>query len=697
LPYKCLDKAEQITPFLNKSSVPVYTHLNYFSEERQSVESSLIILFENNAGEQFELNLEKVADGIYDATLTALTNSGDTSLDLRSISFNFNSQNDSTSQLNAIQVTGLGESQKTVNPNKISEGKFGKSDVEWVISDGGAEFVDSVTLTLENFDPSGLEGIFIDVTGAKGNSTLAAEIKFPDFTVNKYFLNALDGQSIPDIEGLGPVLLPDIEAGSDGDFKTEGVFHIEIDDLADSETIGGRFRDVVDSALKVTKVLANGVDITAEALDSSTNTIDYSFGPLGTQNLKVDVHYEFDAQDTETVDITVFTGVSNQTNDYSLRKLDYQAYLLKKIDAVSGNTYSLNGTRSNTVEVFNGDQVITGEASIGIVTGTLKGVLANGASTHINFFDQTNTRGSDRWGWSSGYFTNSSDIGTNGSVNSGELFFSTEVPPFSDDTETARSVLSAQNFLASEFESGFLDLDAQVGNAFIPIIAAASDDVNVLFLDYAVSNDAQTLIDGAPPNSVLYVINYLEGGAIFIDDLNATTSNIEAIRFFSGSVFDVNTEVSGTIAAGNQSATIIGGPALDNVETVFGGTSGDLLDFRASSIGVEAYGDQGGDLIVGSDFDDILNGEEGPDQIVAGAGNDLLIGGQGPDEFYIEANSSATINDFENTDTIFLVGLASNNVTISGDSITFNGSEIVKTNGYSLSSNDVIFGASLPV
>jgi Ca2+-binding RTX toxin-like protein len=431
-----------------------------------------------------------------------------------------------------------------------------------------------------------------------GNSTSATEA---DFEVNKYLENALDGQSIPFIEGLGPVLIPDIEAGSDGDFKTEGVFHIEIDDLANSQTMGGRFRDVVDSALEVKQVFINGVDKTAAALDASTNTIDYSFGPLGNQKLKVDVHYEFLAENTKTLDISLLTGLSDDTNDYSSIELLYQAYLLPQIDEVSGNTYRLNGTRSNTVQVFanDGDDNPEDEdtASIGIVSGLVTGKLANNVDTTINIIEQEFVRGTLKTFASKGWWVNNSDLGTNGLLESLQLSFADNLPQFSPNEEATRQILANLNL--NQFEEGELQLDNQVETASIPIIAGASGDLNEIGL-FTEGKDEVDLNNVDPAN---YEFNALGG-----DDFVTLPQN-GLSQIFSG-------------GSGNDLIT-----GLDGNDTISGdGGDDDLI------------GNRGNDILIGGDGDDFLEGGDGIDTFRFDDRDNNNNGGETPTD---------TIADFE--------------------------------------------------
>lgn len=99
--------------------------------------------------------------------------------------------------------------------------------------------------------------------------------------------------------------------------------------------------------------------------------------------------------------------------------------------------------------------------------------------------------------------------------------------------------------------------------------------------------------------------------------------------------------------------------AKENPVKTWDGSRGmDIMDGNALGEGYRFEALQGDDQIIGSKFDDIINGGDGNDQIVFGGGRDFAIGGDGKDQFVIDlaslrAGDVMTIADFQDVgDTI---------------------------------------------
>lgn len=85
-------------------------------------------------------------------------------------------------------------------------------------------------------------------------------------------------------------------------------------------------------------------------------------------------------------------------------------------------------------------------------------------------------------------------------------------------------------------------------------------------------------------------------------------------------------------AQGDDTLTV-GDLSNTDVELIIfeGGRGNDLLNAKANSTSVEAFGGSGNDTLLGSSADDQLLGQSGDDYLSGGIGNDTLIGGAGHD------------------------------------------------------------------
>ncbi len=92
-----------------------------------------------------------------------------------------------------------------------------------------------------------------------------------------------------------------------------------------------------------------------------------------------------------------------------------------------------------------------------------------------------------------------------------------------------------------------------------------------------------------------------------------------------------------TIAGGAGNDSIYGGDGNDSITggagntLVRGGDGNDTIIGEYNTLSAELYGDNGNDLITGSDGNDTLNGGNGNDTLNGGQGNDVILGGNGSD------------------------------------------------------------------
>lgn len=97
------------------------------------------------------------------------------------------------------------------------------------------------------------------------------------------------------------------------------------------------------------------------------------------------------------------------------------------------------------------------------------------------------------------------------------------------------------------------------------------------------------------------------------------------------------------------------GNALDNM--IFGGMGKDTL-----------YGGSGDDYLVGNAGNDKIYGQNGNDTLWGGIGNDTLVGGTGSDTFIYNANEGKdVILGFDNDDMLQITGNWTATVTSAGN------------------------------
>jgi Ca2+-binding RTX toxin-like protein len=153
-----------------------------------------------------------------------------------------------------------------------------------------------------------------------------------------------------------------------------------------------------------------------------------------------------------------------------------------------------------------------------------------------------------------------------------------------------------------------------------------------------------------------------------------------------------------TIAGGAGNDSIYGGNGNDSITggagntLVRGGDGNDTIGGAFNSLSGELYGDNGNDLITGTDGNDTLNGGNGNDTLNGGQGNDILLGGNGSDILTGGAGDD-TLTGGGGSDTFVFEGFSSNSVIAFGvDRINnFNVAEDkIKLDGYA-----TVFGNSL--
>ena len=277
--------------------------------------------------------------------------------------------------------------------------------------------------------------------------------------------------------------------------------------------------------------------------------------------------------------------------------------------------------------------------------------------------------------------------------------------------------------------TGFENLILAEGSVSAPVItphATGNDLNNVIrnennssqpgpgaFIDGADGND--TLIGGTGQDHFLFAAgsgsygNDSVDGGDFLDDLVVGQNSAVVVDFRAGTVVGGGTGGSGSVH-------------FTNIEAAFGGAFDDRL--TANDSGVELFGGDGSDTMLGGAGDDILRQDDflqpfalasdtGDDQIFGGAGNDaisgwrgnnLMDGGAGDDVFLLSGVDGRwgadTIVGGDGADGILLEGqqgailvdLSSNSFTDGGPgSLTFSGIENFTERGGS-SFDDHIIG-----
>jgi len=188
-------------------------------------------------------------------------------------------------------------------------------------------------------------------------------------------------------------------------------------------------------------------------------------------------------------------------------------------------------------------------------------------------------------------------------------------------------------------------------------------------------------------------------------------ANVENLTLTGAANINATGNAAANVIAGNGGNNIIAG--LDGADTIDGGGGTDTATYAASSAGVSVSlltglgsgGDAQGDILanieslIGSAFDDSLQGSSGANSLTGGAGNDTLDGGAGADSLaggigndtYIVDNGSDVVTEAANqgTDTVITI-LAAYTLGTNVENLTFVGAGSFTGTGNTL--NNFIVG-----
>jgi Ca2+-binding RTX toxin-like protein len=162
---------------------------------------------------------------------------------------------------------------------------------------------------------------------------------------------------------------------------------------------------------------------------------------------------------------------------------------------------------------------------------------------------------------------------------------------------------------------------------------AGSDTING-----GLGNDTMSYAASASAVTINLALGTASGG----DAAGDTLSNIENLIGSSGNDTLIGDTNANSLAGGAGNDTLRGG---DGADTLNGGSGTDTADYSDSLTGVTIYldgttssgGTAAGDIlisiesIIGSGFDDTINGASSAETLNGGAGNDIIIGGAGGD------------------------------------------------------------------
>jgi Ca2+-binding RTX toxin-like protein len=130
--------------------------------------------------------------------------------------------------------------------------------------------------------------------------------------------------------------------------------------------------------------------------------------------------------------------------------------------------------------------------------------------------------------------------------------------------------------------------------------------------------------DSAPQTAVTLTPLTTGAGFVLSDGVHTTTVGDRDLNIIGDLIidfpgFDDNFTMSGSFAAED----------LPDSLTVHGGAGSDTIDLSGAtglvSIDIALFGDNGGDIIIGSSVGDVINGGEGFDTLTGGAGNDIFV------------------------------------------------------------------------
>ena len=190
-----------------------------------------------------------------------------------------------------------------------------------------------------------------------------------------------------------------------------------------------------------------------------------------------------------------------------------------------------------------------------------------------------------------------------------------------------------------------------------------SDSPDVIAISVS-SSDSTFNLDGATYGGVSYISIFAFDGddsvSVAVDGATPIGASIDA----GPGNDDVTLAGNGAVWGQSGDDTIrvsdsyrgvaYGGPGDDKIvisgecadAEVGGGPGNDVLDASASAYGLFLHGDQGDDVIFGSNFDDAIYGDNGSDLLIGNGGNDVfpskdgerdrIVGGAGIDIAWVD-------------------------------------------------------------
>ncbi len=240
-----------------------------------------------------------------------------------------------------------------------------------------------------------------------------------------------------------------------------------------------------------------------------------------------------------------------------------------------------------------------------------------------------------------------------------------------DLDENNQGVLQAENDLSNDTaqglsEFGNVQVDGEVIidelNDFENAIGTSSDDV-------LLGNGQDNVLIGGEGDDALHPF----GGTDFVDG-GAGTDTLLLNGFGQGSTVDLAAGVADNPSGVNTIANIenVNGSSVAG-DVIIGDDNDNVLDGLGGND--ELIGGAGNDTLIGGDNvdraradaqgdnSDILRGGAGNDTLIGGAGNDTLEGGSGSDTFVFDDNiGQDVITDFDANDDTEVIDLSQNSV-----------------------------------
>jgi Ca2+-binding RTX toxin-like protein len=205
-----------------------------------------------------------------------------------------------------------------------------------------------------------------------------------------------------------------------------------------------------------------------------------------------------------------------------------------------------------------------------------------------------------------------------------------------DDGGAANGVVSGELETVGDHDWIRVDLlDTLTYNFFLSFLDTGSltnGDATLTLRDATGAAVAVTDIGGVDGNEAISFKPPSGGGGVFFLDIGAAGDTSTGTYDLSSRVLPAG-EVNKKLPD-NQDSDYVG---LAN-ERILGGKGADRIDIGA---GLEAFGEQGNDIILGNGSNNTIFGGLGNDTLKGGGGNDFLFGGAGNDDLFGGDNSDS--------------------------------------------------------